>query len=106
MLPAEATTTMPARTARSTAWSSGSSRKLCVTAVPSDMLMTRMLNSARCSMAQSTASITSPTRPEPSLPSTRRLMRWAPGAMPASPWARLLSTASPATMPAMCVPWP
>ena len=103
-LPAEATTTMPARTARSTAWSSGSSRYDCVTCVPSDMLITRMLCSARCSMAQSTASITSATWPEPSSPSTRRLIRCAPGAIPPAAFTRRVPISVPATIPARCVP--
>ncbi len=98
-LPAAATTTSPASTARCTAWQSGSSRYDSNTGWPSDRLMTRSRNCALCSMAQSIALMTSLVSPEPSAPSTRRLTMCAPGAMPAYPPSFL-----PAMIPATCVP--
>ena len=73
---------IPAASARSTASHTGSSRYGCSTGAPSERLMTRIPYARRCSIAQSIASITSLASPEPSSPSTRRLMRCAPGAMP------------------------
>ena len=82
-LPAAATTTMPAFTARSTASHSGSSSAGSNTGWPSDRLMTRIPYLSRLSTAQSTARMTSLTWPEPSAAKTFKFTRFAPGATPA-----------------------
>ena len=106
LLPAATTTVMPAFTARSTASHSGSSRYGCSTGVPIDMLITLMSYSTRCSMLQSSASTTSLTVPDPSSPSTRKLRRYAPDAMPRNSRVSAVWPTCPAMMPATCVPWP
>ena len=81
-LPAATTTTMPAFTASATASQSGSVRYGSLTGWPSDRLMTRMLYFALFAITHSTPAMTSLVRPVPSAPSTRTLIRLAPGAMP------------------------
>ena len=64
-LPADATTTSPARLARSTACTSGSSTQLSSTGLPSERLMTRSRYAARLAIAQSIAAMTSLVRALP-----------------------------------------
>jgi hypothetical protein len=64
-LPAAATTTIPASTARLAASVSGSTMYDSVTAAPTDMLMTRMLCVSRRAIAYSIAAMTSLMTPKP-----------------------------------------
>ena len=64
-LPAAATTTMPASTARLAARVSGSVLYDSVTRAPTEMLMTRMLCVTRFAMAHSKAAMTSLMTPPP-----------------------------------------
>src|SRR6266852_314709 len=83
--PAEATTTRPAACACSTASQIGSSSAGSRTACPTDRFSTLMLYLRRCAIAQSIALMTSLVRPDPSGPSTRRLINDTPGAIPPTP---------------------
>ena len=82
----------------------GSSRQPCLTAPPSDMLMTRMLHRRRLATTQSMALITLAARPLPCASSTFRLMMFAPGATPRV--SSNLFTPDAAMIPATCVPCP
>src|SRR5262245_47999159 len=81
-LPAAATTTIPARYARSTAAHSGSKATGSVTAWPSERFMILMLYLALLAITQSMPAITSLVLPTPSSPRTRTLTSCEPGAMP------------------------
>ena len=86
-LPADDTTVMPARTAASTACTSGSLAAGSKMGWPSDRLMTRMLYCARLAMAHWMADTTLLVVPWPRLLSTRRPIRCASPATPWNDWA-------------------
>ena len=101
LLPAAATTTIPAASARWMAASNASppDAPTSGTSLPSDRLMT----SAPCVRAQSTPRATSSVLPAPPSSSTRTGMIVAPGATLSTPIP--LPVVAP-MIPLTCVPWP
>src|SRR5205807_5272338 len=81
-LPAETTTTTPARQAASTAWSRGLSTVEVVGMVPRDRLSTLMPSRARLATTQSMPAMTVAMSVTPLAPATLTDTRRAPGASP------------------------
>src|SRR4051812_10171389 len=104
VLPAAATTTMPALHTRSTAKSSGSTRYDWPGSNPSDRFTTRILYVDRCVTSHSSASSTIVTSVAPSRPAIFRETICAPGAIPLI--APDEAAPVPAMRPATKVPWP
>jgi hypothetical protein len=82
MLPAEMTTTMPARVARSTACTIGSVAAGSQIGWPSDRFITSIPSAALLTVAKSIAAMTSLLNPPPVASSTFRPISRAPWATP------------------------